>query len=74
MYTKKNFKNDAKTLIESCGYDPIKMAKMAYDKFSEHQRDIDNELYEKLLDVANMEMGEEYEMTEDEFNKFLDEI
>ena len=74
MYTKYNFKNDAKKMIKSSGYDPVKMAKMAYGKFSEHQRDIDNELYEKLLDIANMEIGKEYEMTEEEFKKFLEEM
>jgi len=37
-------------------------------------RVIHDELYENLLARATMEMGEEFEMTEEEFRKFLDEL
>jgi hypothetical protein len=35
---------------------------------------INEEVYENLLDRANMKMDEEFEMTEKEFRKFLDEL
>lgn len=71
MYTKEIYKKEILQKIKDNGYDPNTIAKITYDIFMKHQLEMDNEVYEKLLDIANMEMGTEFAMTEEEFNKFL---
>lgn len=71
MYTKESFKKEIREFIEKSGYDSDLVAKKAYQIYSEHIRDIDRELRDKLLDIANMDMGPEFEMSEDEFNEFV---
>lgn len=72
-YTKNMFKTE---LIELCkvGYDPVTVAKKTSRLFHQHQSEIDLKLRNVMLDVMTMEDGPEFEMTEDEFKKFLDEI
>ncbi len=74
MYTKDIYKTEMKQLISKNGYDPKVIAKRAYEIYLDHMRDIDDEFRDKLLDVATMENGPEFEMTEKEFNNFLDEM
>lgn len=74
MYTKRDYKNEILRIVQEQGYNPSVIGNLTYKIFMTHQRDIDNVLYEKLLDITNMEMGPEFEMTEEEFKKFLDEI
>lgn len=71
MYTKESFKKEICEFIEKNSYAPDLVAKKAYQIYSEHIRDIDKELRDKLLDIANMDMGPEFELSEDEFNEFL---
>jgi len=71
MYTKEIYKKEILQEIKDNGYNPIMIAKITYKIFMKHQREMDQEVYEKLLDIANMEMGPEFEMTEEEFNQFL---
>ncbi len=74
MYTKDVYKAEIIKLISDKGYNPILVAKRTYELYMDHVREIDRELREKLLDIANMEMGPEFEKTEDEFKDFLDKI
>lgn len=74
MYTKDIYKTEIINLISEKGYDPVLIAKRTYELYMNHMREIDRELREKLLDIANMEMGAEFEMTEEEFNDFLNKI
>ncbi len=59
-------------LIEKDGYDPVIVAKKSFFLFMNHQKDIDRNLYNILLDLANMEMGPEFELTKDEFLDYLE--
>jgi len=74
MYTKNDFKIEIKKVINDNGYDAEIIAKETYKIYVEHVREIDRELREKLLDIATMEMGPEFEMTEKEFMDFLDKM
>ena len=74
MYSKENYKKDVNYFIQKNGYIPAEIGKLTYKIFINHQRDIDDSLYDKLLDIANMEMGEEFEMSEEEFNTFLKKL
>lgn len=74
MYTKEIYKKEILQKIKDNGYDPNTVAKLTYNIFIKHQREMDHEVYEKLLDIANMEMGPEFEMTEEEFNQFLQKM
>lgn len=74
MYTKDDFKNELLNYISTHPYDPANIGNLAYDLFSEHIREIDSHLREKMLDIANMEMGSEFEMTREELLEFLDNM
>lgn len=73
MYTKDAYKIEMNKLISHKGYHPALIANRTYEIYIDHAREIDRELRERLLDIANMEMGAEFEMTEEEFKKFIDE-
>jgi hypothetical protein len=72
-YTKDMFKAE---LIAFCkaSYNPVAIAKKTTKLFYEHQSEIDLDLWDKMLDIITMEEGPEFEMTEEEFRKFLDEM
>lgn len=72
-YTKEMFKRDLSHFCNNA-YDPVKVAKAASLLLFKHRADIDLELEEKILDIMTMEDGSEFEMTEEEFKKFLNEI
>lgn len=74
MYEKEAFIRDINEFVTQHGYDPVLVAKKAYKIYEEHIREIDRNLREKILDVANMEMGPEFELTEKEFSDFLKKI
>lgn len=74
MYTKENYKREILQAIKEKGYNPNFVAKRTYQIYMNHIREIDRELREKLLDIVNMEMGAEFEMTEEEFNQFLQKM
>lgn len=74
MYTKEIYKKEILQAIKDNGYDSNTVAKITYKIFMKHQRDMDHEVYEKLLDIVNMEMESEFEMTEEEFNQFLQKM
>lgn len=74
MYTKETYKKEILQVIKENGYDANRIAKITYKIFMEYQREIDDKLYEILLDIANMEMGPEFEMNEEKFNQLLQEM
>ena len=74
MYTKNAYINDIRSFLADKEYDPALVAKKTYKIYIEHVREINPQLREKLLDITNMEMGQEFEMTQDEFMKFLNEL
>lgn len=55
-------------------YDPIIVAKTTSTILFKYRAEIDLDLEEKMLDLMTMEDGPEFEMTEEEFKKFLDEL
>jgi hypothetical protein len=71
MYTKSDYKKDIITFINKNGYDASLVAKRTYEIFMSHQRNIDEHLYDLLLDISNMDMGDEFELTEADFISFL---
>lgn len=71
MYTFNDYKKEIMQLVEKDGYDPVAVAKKSYFLFMHHQRDIDRKLYDILLDMANMDMGSEFELTKEEFIEYL---
>lgn len=74
MYTKEHYKKEILELMKSQGYNPVIVAKVTFSIFMNHQRDLDSCLYEKMLDIANMDMGQEFEMTETEFKEFIEKM
>lgn len=72
-YTKDMFKQE---LLQGCigKYDPIKIAKVTSKILFKNRADIEIELEEKMLDLMTMEDGPEFEWTEGEFKKFLNEL
>ena len=72
-FTKEMYKSEIKKFCES-GYDPISVGKRTFSIFFEHQGDLDSKFREKLLDIAVMEEGPEFAMTEKEFYEFLDNM
>ena len=72
-YTKDMFKTELITCCKTC-YNPVVVAKKASRIFHEHQSEINLELRSLMLDIMTMEDGPEFEMTEGEFKKFLDEM
>ncbi|OGT63806.1 MAG: hypothetical protein A3J38_08795 [Gammaproteobacteria bacterium RIFCSPHIGHO2_12_FULL_45_9] len=74
MYTKEMFKKDIQELISEKGYKPEKVGKKAFDLCMANIGEVDDELYNILMDVATMENGPEFEMTEEEFNQFLQKM
>lgn len=74
MYTKDDYISDMKRLILVNGYIPSLVAKKSYEIYMDHASEIDKKMRDILLDVATMENGQEFEMTEEEFNNFLKKI
>ena len=74
MYKKSTYKAYMKRLILTKGYDPVFIAKKTYEIYMDHASDINTQMRDILLDVSTMENGPEFEMTEEEFIKFLDEL
>jgi hypothetical protein len=72
-YTKDMFKQE---IFQKCigKYDPIKIAKVTSTILFKNRADIDIKLEEKMLDLMTMEDGPEFEMTEEEFNQFLQKM
>lgn len=74
MYTKETFKKEICEYIEKNGYAPDLVAKKAYQIYSDHIREIDSDLRDKLLDIAGMDMGLEFELQAQEFNDYLSKL
>lgn len=74
MYTKNDYKSDMKKLILDNGYIPNLIAKKSYEIYMDHASEINKKMRDVLLDIATMEDGPEFEMTEEEFKKFLEDI
>ena len=74
MYTKDDYKADMEKLISDNEYDPILVAKTSYRIYMDNALRINKNIRGILLDVATMESGPEFEMTETEFREFLSEI
>lgn len=72
-YTKNMFKAELIELTKNI-YDPVTVAKKVSTLFLNRQSEIDLELRDLMLDIMTMEDGPEFEMTEEEFKKFLDEM
>ena len=72
-YDKEQFKLDMLEFIKD-GYDPVSVGRKATSVFCHRQADINAELQDILLDVMTMEDGPEFEMTREEFVKFLESI
>ncbi len=70
-YTKEQFKDEIKIFCDK-EYDPVLVAKKTSFLFNKNQVDIDLELRDIMLDIMTMEDGPEFEMTKEEFIKFLD--
>lgn len=73
-YTKKMFKQEIMSLIEENGYSPVGVAENTSKIFFKYQADIDLYLRDIMLDIMTMEDGSEFEMTKEEFCKFLEKI
>lgn len=73
-YTKTMFKNEILLFMRVNGYEAANIAKFTSKMYFLHQADLDLALREKMLDIMTMEDGPEFEMTENEFNEFLDKI
>jgi len=73
-YTKKRFIKEMRQFCSQHGYDSLAVGKEVSRLFFSHRADIDLYLDDKMLDLMTMEDGPEFEMTEEEFNKFLDEM
>lgn len=71
-YTKEMYKNEIQKFLGN--YNPVVVAKSTSTILFKHRADIDLDLEEKMLDIMTMEDGPEFEMTEDEFRKFLDAL
>jgi hypothetical protein len=71
-----DYKKYMEKLILTRGYDPVLIAKKTYEFYVDHASyiNINSPMHDILLDVATMENGPEYEMTEEEFKKILAEI
>ena len=74
MYTKNDYRSDMEKLILENGYTPALIAKKSYEIYMDHASEIDKKMRDTLLNVATMENGPEFEMSEEEFKKFLSEI
>lgn len=74
MYTKDQFRNEIRKVIVDKGYNTTLIAKNAYEIYVDHIREIDRDFRAHLLDIANMDMGPEFEMTEKEFNEFIEKM
>jgi hypothetical protein len=74
MYTKNMYKENIFNFIKNNGYDAKIISKETFKIFCDHQKDIDDILYEKLIDIFTMEEGPEFEMTEEEFRKFINKL
>lgn len=74
MYTKADYKTEIEKLILVNGYVPTLIAKKSYEIYMDHVSDVDIKMRSILLDVATMENGPEFEMTEEEFKIFLEEM
>ncbi len=73
MYTSDMFKEEMYKLLKE-GYDPVIVAKKASRLFFEYRADTSHALDEKMLDIMTMEDGPEFEMTEEEFVEFLENL
>lgn len=73
MYTKKDFAQELRGEL-SKKYNIHHLSRWAHDKYLDHASELDQETYKAIMIVIAMENGPEFEMTEEEFKKFLDEL
>ncbi len=74
MYTKEIYIKKIKDWIKKNGYNAAKIGNITFDIRIEHSREIDDRLDDALGDIAAMEGGPEFEMTEEQFYEYLDKI
>ncbi len=72
-YTPTDFRNDIIKEIEK-GYNPIRIAQLAYDIDLDNGANISTEFHDEILGVMMMESGPEFEMTEEQLRDYLDEM
>lgn len=73
-YTKEMYKKEIHRILLEEKYDAAEIAEHTSKIFFLHLSDIDLELYDKMLDVMTMDNGPEFELTEEEFKDFLDNM
>lgn len=74
MYTKEMYIDEIKNWIKKNGYDAEKIANLTFDIRLSNGLELDDNLYNALGDIAAMEGGPEFEMTEKQFYEFLEKI
>ncbi len=74
MYTKEMYSKEIKDWIKKNGYNAEKIGNITFDIRSRYWRETNQKLYDALGDIAAMEGGQEFEMTEEEFYNYLDKI
>ena len=73
MYTSADFRRDLESEMDN-GYDIVRIARFAFMIYQKHGGGLSQELDEKVLQVAAMEEGPEFEMTEDELRRFAKKL
>lgn len=56
------------------GYDPVRVAQVAFDIIQELGAKISTEFHNEILGVAVMEEGPQFEMTEIQLREYLDRM
>jgi len=74
MYTKEIYIKEIKDWIKKNGYDAEKVGNITFDIRRKHWRETDRKLYDALGDIAAMEGGPEFELTEQQFYEFLEKM
>jgi hypothetical protein len=73
-YTKKQFGQALEEKLNS-GYDAVRIAQWAYDKvLLAHGRELEDGLWDVLLQITAMEQGPEFEFSESELRALAGEM
>ena len=72
-YTAKDFKRDMLNELKK-GYDPYKIGHAAWMIYFNEGINIDDGIDNKIMTILVMEEGPEFQMTEEQFREFLDNL
>ena len=72
-YSKEDLVRELEAAIGS-EYDPVRIAKVAFQIYHLHNHEISRDVHELLMDLVVMEEGKEFEMSEAEFKELLDSL